>query len=502
MNYRPLIAAMLVLVCLPAIVLAQNPAGPAIGSQVKNFSLVDQFGKEQKLSVLLADGPVALVVFRSAGWCSHCKDQLVQLQSDMKAIDAAGLQIAGLSYDEAPILKDFSDLKGIEFPLLADPNSKLIEQLGVINKTRKKGTVRYRVAYPMTILIKGDRKVAAVIKGNADGTPHSSKQLIDAWLVEKPPEPEKKSMGFVKVFGNQFVVDGKPIRFKGVAIAAPSKILKDGRWGKKHFEQIKDWGANIVRVPVHPALLRKHGRENYLKLLDDAVRWCSELEIYVIIDWHSIGNLRTQRFEAPEYVTNEQETGEFWDTISRRYAGNATVAFYEIFNEPTIYNGLTGAKLGTCTWAQWKAIIEKNIDVIYANDKNVIPLVSGFDWSYDLREVRKSPIDRAGIGYVAHPYPVKSKPPREAHWEEHFGFLASGYPVFVTETGFSAKGEKAYMVDDGSFRNGILKYLDKKKISWCAWVFDPDWSPALIKNYKYEPTQSGAFFRGAMLRDK
>ena len=102
MNYRPLIAAMLVLVCLPAIVLAQNPAGPAIGSQVKNFSLVDQFGKEQKLSVLLADGPVALVVFRSAGWCSHCKDQLVQLQSDMKAIDAAGLQIAGLSYDEAP----------------------------------------------------------------------------------------------------------------------------------------------------------------------------------------------------------------------------------------------------------------------------------------------------------------------------------------------------------------------------------------------------------------
>ena len=106
---------------------------------------------------------------------------------------------------------DFSDLKGIEFPLLADPNSKLIQQLGVINKTRKKGTVRYRVAYPMTILIKGDRKVAAVIKGNADGTPHSSKQLIDAWLVEKPPEPEKKSMGFVKVFGNQFVVDGKPI---------------------------------------------------------------------------------------------------------------------------------------------------------------------------------------------------------------------------------------------------------------------------------------------------
>ena len=334
------------LVCLPAIVLAQNAAGPAIGSQVKDFSLVDQFGKEQKLSVLLADGPVAIVVLRSAGWCSRCKDQLVQLQKNMRAIDKAGLQVVGLSYDEAQILKDFSTLKGIEFPLLADPKSKVIGQLGLINRTRKKGTVRYRVAYPMTILIKDDRRVAAVIKGDADGTLDSSKQLMDAWMVEKPPEPEIKSMSFVKVFGNQFVVDGKPITFKGVAIAAPSKILKDGRWGKKHFEQIKDWGANIVRVPVHPALLRKHGRENYLELLDDAVRWCSELEIYVIIDWHSIGNLRARRFEAPEYVTNEQETGEFWDTISKRYAGNATVAFYEIFNEPTIYNGLTGAKLG------------------------------------------------------------------------------------------------------------------------------------------------------------
>ena len=189
MNYRTLIAATLVLVCLPAIVLAQNAAGPAIGSQVKDFSLVDQFGKEQKLSVLLADGPVAIVVLRSAGWCSRCKDQLVQLQKNMRAIDKAGLQVVGLSYDEAQILKDFSTLKGIEFPLLADPKSKVIGQLGLINRTRKKGTVRYRVAYPMTILIKDDRRVAAVIKDDADGTLDSSKQLMDAWMVEKPPEP-------------------------------------------------------------------------------------------------------------------------------------------------------------------------------------------------------------------------------------------------------------------------------------------------------------------------
>ena len=65
--------------------------------------------------------------------------------------------------------------------------------------------------------------------------------------------------------------------------------------------------------------------------------------------------------------------------------------------------------------------------------------------------------------------------------------------------GYSIGGKFEYMIDDGSFRKAILKYLDKKEISWCAWVFDPDWSPALIKSYDYEPTHPGAFFKKAML---
>ena len=143
--------------------------------------------------------------------------------------------------------------------------------------------------------------------------------------------------------------------------------------------------------------------------------------------------------------------------------------------------------------------MESIVDVIYANDGNAIPLVGGFDWSYDLREFKDNPIDRPGIAYVAHPYPGKCDPPRELHWEKHFGFLADRYPIFVTETGYYLKGDEEHFVDDGTFRNGLLKYMDKKKISWCVWVFDPNWSPALIKNYKYEPTHSGAFFRNAML---
>ena len=496
MTIRLLMTTLLAFAFLPSIANAQKASGPDAGTLLTDFSLQDQHGKPQKLSGLLSEGPIALVVLRSAGWCTICKDQLVQLQSELDSIKSSGLRIVGLSYDTVEVLQDFAALNKIQFPLLADPDSKVIRQLGIVNKARKKGTIRYRVAHPMTIVINGDGTVAKVIPGDITADLHNAKQLIDVWSSVKPAEPEKEAMSFIKVRGNRFVDEqGTQVMFKGLAIGDPDKIDNDGHWNKKHFEVVKSWGVNLIRIPVHPARMRKRGLENYLKLLDDAVKWCGELEMYVIIDWHSIGNLREEKFEAEKYKTNMKETLKFWGAVSKRFAGNPTVAFYEVFNEPSVYNGT----LGKCTWPQWKKIVETIIDVIYANDKNVVPLVGGFNWAYDLRQVKNSPISRPGVAYVAHPYPGKCRPPREPHWEEHFGFLASRYPIIATEMGYSIGGKFEYMIDDGSFRKAILKYLDKKEISWCAWVFDPDWSPALIKSYDYEPTHPGAFFKKAML---
>lgn len=62
-------------------------------------------------------------------------------------------------------------------------------------------------------------------------------------------------------------------------------------------------GAMIVRIPVHPIACRDRTPEGYLKLLDEAVQWCTELKMYVIIAWHSIGNLETEIFQNPMYNT-------------------------------------------------------------------------------------------------------------------------------------------------------------------------------------------------------
>src|SRR5690606_3322345 len=67
------------------------------------------------------------------------------------------------------------------------------------------------------------------------------------WHIEriKPYtlDPKAKKMSFITVKGNSFVDDqGKVVVFKGVSISDPDKLVKDGRWSKSHFEEIKRWG--------------------------------------------------------------------------------------------------------------------------------------------------------------------------------------------------------------------------------------------------------------------
>lgn len=326
----------------------------------------------------------------------------------------------------------------------------------------------------------------------------------DGWWWEIP-YPDKfdasaieAKLDVISVKGNRFVdAKGKPVVFQGVSIADPDKLTREGHFDRKLFEVIKAWGANVVRVPVHPAAWRGLGKTAYLALLDNAVRWATELDLYLIIDWHSIGNLVTGMYQHPMYQTTKQETFDFWRTIAFRYQGISTVAFYELFNEPTVYNG----NLGKATWGEWKTLVEAMIDIIYSHDKQVIPLVAGFNWAYDLEPVAKTPIDRKGIGYVSHPYPQKVKKPFEKKWDKNFGFIAETYPLFVTEIGYMREGEPGAHVpvmDDGTYGPIMTDYLKAKGASWVAWCFHPHWSPQLISDWDFTPTESGAHFQKVM----
>jgi peroxiredoxin len=105
---------------------AEN-SGLPIGQSAPAFTLTDQNGREISLESLLKKGPVALVFHRSADWCLYCKLQLVQLQRNLKEIEAAGGQIVGISYDPVEKLKRYANRSKVTFPLLSDAGSKTID---------------------------------------------------------------------------------------------------------------------------------------------------------------------------------------------------------------------------------------------------------------------------------------------------------------------------------------------------------------------------------------
>lgn len=314
----------------------------------------------------------------------------------------------------------------------------------------------------------------------------------------------RKQLDFISVKGNQLVDEsGKPFIFRGVSVADPDKLLREGQWSEAMFKEIKAWGANIVRLPIHPVSWQGHGKDAYFALIDQAIIWANAHDMYIIIDWHSIGNLPVELFQHSMYDTTVKETRTFWKDVAFRYAGVSTVAVYELFNEPTDQGG----RAGQANWAEWKALNEDLIDIVYAHDKKVIPLVAGYNWAYDLRPIKAKPIAREGIAYTAHPYPQKAKPQIATKenffsmWDEVWGFAAKDYPIIATELGWvnaNGKGAHIPVINDGSYGPQIIEFMHDRNISWVAWVFDPDWSPTMISDWDYTPTQQGAFFKEEM----
>lgn len=321
--------------------------------------------------------------------------------------------------------------------------------------------------------------------------------VLAAFMLACTSDPYE---GRVRVEGNKFIdPQGNEIIFRGLCYSDPVKLVRDGQWNERYFAEAADWGANIVRFAVHPSNLNSMGWDETFAAMDQGIEWAKKYNMYVIMDWHSIGNLKEAKFTSAMYNTTLEETFKFWRTVAQRYKDEPTVALYELFNEPTVTGGT-----GDCTWGEWKAIQEQIIDTVRAYNPAAVCLCAGFNWAYDLTPVATDPIDRPNIAYVSHPYPMKRSQPWEEQWEKDFGYVADTYPVICTEMGFCLENELGAhvpVISTEIYAEHITKYFEKKGISFTVWCFDTSWSPTLIEDWDFTPTTQGRFFK-AYLQSK
>ena len=103
---------------------------------------------------------------------------MVQLQADLEKIKASGIQVVGISYDSVAVLKKFSDVHKITFPLLSDPGSKTIDAYHIRNEAAK-GKAE-GVPEPGTFIVDKNDVIRAKLFLEGYRTRHTTDELIRA----------------------------------------------------------------------------------------------------------------------------------------------------------------------------------------------------------------------------------------------------------------------------------------------------------------------------------
>lgn len=99
-----------------------------VGDKIPEVLGMDQDGREIKSSDYRGR-KIVLYTYPKAN-TSGCTAEACSLQAHKEQLAAAGYEIIGVSKDRQALQKKFADAQGLEFPLVADVDTTLLQQLG------------------------------------------------------------------------------------------------------------------------------------------------------------------------------------------------------------------------------------------------------------------------------------------------------------------------------------------------------------------------------------
>lgn len=99
-----------------------------VGDRIPELLGIDQEGREIRSSDYRGR-KIVLYSYPKAN-TSGCTAEACSLQSHKKELAEAGYEIIGVSKDKQTLQKKFADAHGLEFPLIADTETTLLQELG------------------------------------------------------------------------------------------------------------------------------------------------------------------------------------------------------------------------------------------------------------------------------------------------------------------------------------------------------------------------------------
>ncbi|MGV9797736.1 thioredoxin-dependent thiol peroxidase [Mycobacterium sp. NPDC003449] len=146
-----------------------------VGDTAPAFSLPDADGNVVKL----ADdkGRKVIVYFYPAASTPGCTKQACDFRDNLAELGGAGLDVVGISPDKPAKLAKFRDEQGLTFPLLSDPERKVLTAWGAFGeKTMYGKTVQGVIRSTFVVDEKGR---IAVAQYNVRATGHVAKLRRD-----------------------------------------------------------------------------------------------------------------------------------------------------------------------------------------------------------------------------------------------------------------------------------------------------------------------------------
>jgi peroxiredoxin Q/BCP len=145
-----------------------NPGDPA-----PDFTAQDQSGQTHHLADYR--GQRVALYFYPKDDTPGCTAQACSLRDGEAQLKAAGIQVLGVSTDDVASHQKFAQKYELPFPLLADPEKKLVEAYGVWQEKKNYGRTYWGVART-TFVIDAEGRVERIIR--RPDTKNHAEQLL------------------------------------------------------------------------------------------------------------------------------------------------------------------------------------------------------------------------------------------------------------------------------------------------------------------------------------
>ena len=398
-------------------------------------------------------------------WCSNCEivgDLLIIKPVDFNNVIPGGASInnIGMIFASNTVMKDF------EYSGEGEVSSMPSETQAPSQSPTHKPSESQSQTNPQPTTSDYDSYTPPVLES---GTPLSNHGKLSV-----------KGVNLVDSKGNKF-------QLKGVSTHGinwfPEYVNKDA------FKTLRDeWGANTIRLAMYTYEYNGYcsggNQASLKKLVEDGLKYATELGMYAIIDWHVLNDRDPNTYKSQAVA--------FFNEMSAKYADYDNV-IYEICNEPN--SGVS--------WNSVKTYADEVISVIRKNDPDAIILVGTPTWCQDVDQVAANPVKNGyNVMYSLHFYAATHKDDIQGKLKTA---LNAGTPIFVSE----------FSICDASGNGGIdyasaakwMELINKYNLSYMGWsLSNKAETSALIKSscsklsgWKTEDlSETGKWLRGVI----